>query len=106
MNRRSFLRNAWLLPFCTSAVAQKTSSMARRQVFKISINAYSFNKLLNDAIRGRGEGTTLLKVLEFVAQNKCEGFDPTGYFFSRLPPCTSRFLRRFPKEARCPISAS
>ena len=80
--------------------------MARRQEFKISINAYSFNKLLNDAIRGRGEGTTLLKVLEFVAQNKCEGFDPTGYFFSRLPPCTSRFLRRFPKEARCPISAS
>src|SRR5262249_31600050 len=85
MNRRSFLRNASLVPFCASAFAQKASSPAGRQVFKVSVNAYSFNKLLNDAIRGRGEGRTLLKVLDFAAQNKCEGFDPTGYFFPGYP---------------------
>src|ERR1700682_4734323 len=57
----------------------------RSVTLKTSWNAYSFNKLLSDAIRGRGEGVTLVQVLEFAANNKFEGFDPTGYFFPGYP---------------------
>ena len=60
MNRRHFLQTAGVtvgLPFLGKAAPAET--------LKISLNAYSFNKLLNDAIRGRGEGTTLMKLLDF-----------------------------------------
>src|SRR5947208_8631032 len=80
MNRRDFLQSAAIaagLPLLDKA--------AGGQTLKISLNAYSFNKLLNDAIRGRGEGTTLMKLLDFAAQNKFEGFDATAYFFPGYP---------------------
>src|SRR5947208_1630554 len=54
-------------------------------VLKVSLNAYSFNKLLNDAIRGRGAGVTLMQLLDFCAKNKFDGFDATGYFFPGYP---------------------
>src|SRR5215467_9385292 len=79
MNRRTFIQATAACAFAPAGFAAAKPSL------KVSINAYSFNKLLNDAIRGRGEGTTLLKVLEFAAKNKCEGFDPTGYFFPGYP---------------------
>src|SRR4051794_13338414 len=84
MNRRDFLQTAAItagLPLLAKA--------ARTETLKISLNAYSFNKLLNDAIRGRGEGTTLMKLLDFSAQNKFEGFDATGYFFPGYPAVPS-----------------
>ena len=108
MNRRDFVRSALLLPSGTAlAHAQERNRptgrangqfdtideqqvregdrRAGRTVLKVSLNAYSFNKLLNDAIRGRGEGITLIQVLEFAAKNQFEGFDPTGYFFPGYP---------------------
>jgi sugar phosphate isomerase/epimerase len=84
MNRRDFLQTAAVaagLPLLSKAAATET--------LKISLNAYSFNKLLNDAIRGRGEGTTLIKLLDFAAQNKFEGFDATGYYFPSYPEVPS-----------------
>src|SRR4051812_49744626 len=78
MHRRNFLRCAAAAPLA-AALAQK------RATLKTGLNAYSFNKLLNDAIRGRGEGITLMGVLEFAARNKFDGFDPTGYFFPGYP---------------------
>ena len=84
MNRRDFLQTAAIaagLPLLGKAAATET--------LKISLNAYSFNKLLNDAIRGRGEGTTLMKLLDFAAQNKFEGFDATGYYFPGYPEVPS-----------------
>jgi sugar phosphate isomerase/epimerase len=78
MDRRSFLKCAAALP-AAAGLAQK------RVTLKTSLNAYSFNKLLNDAIRGRGEGITLVGVLEFAAKNKFEGFDATGYYFPGYP---------------------
>src|SRR5438067_2280694 len=80
MNRRGFIQTAIAaagLPVLTSA--------AGSQKLKISLNAYSFNKLLNDAIRGRGEGVTLIQLLDFAAKNKFEGFDATGYYFPGYP---------------------
>jgi hypothetical protein len=55
----------------------------------IASAAYSFNKLLNDSIKGRGPGVTLVQVLEFAAKNKFDGFDATGYFFPGYPAVPS-----------------
>ncbi len=84
--RRHFLKTAALLPLF-GAAAQTPAK--RSAALKVSLNAYSFNKLLNDNIRGRAEGITLVQVLEFAAKNKFEGFDATGYYFPgypKLPP--------------------
>jgi len=90
VNRRSFLKAGALLTGPLSglvpawlAVAQPASK--RKAVLKTSLNAYSFNKLLNDNIRGRGPGITLVQVLEFAAKNKFAGFDATGYYFPGYP---------------------
>ena len=58
---------------------------AKPPALKTALNAYSFNKLLNDSIKGRGPGVTLVQVLEFAAKYKFDGFDPTGYFFPGYP---------------------
>jgi sugar phosphate isomerase/epimerase len=58
---------------------------APRPGLKTSLNAYSFNKMLNDRIRGRAEGIDLIGVLEFAAKTGFEGFDPTGYYFPGYP---------------------
>ena len=80
MNRRNFIKTAALLPICAAA-----QDKTKLPVLKVSLNAYSFNKLLNDSIRGRGEGVTLLQVVEFAAKNKFDGIDPTGYYFPGYP---------------------
>ncbi|HEV2687375.1 MAG TPA: sugar phosphate isomerase/epimerase family protein [Bryobacteraceae bacterium] len=79
--RRGFIRSASALPFC----AAWSIAAPAKPVLKVSLNAYSFNKMLNDSLKGRGEGITLLQVLEFAAKNKFEGFDPTGYYFPGYP---------------------
>jgi len=79
--RRNFIHSACALPLL--AAARPLS--AARPSLKVSLNAYSFNKLLNDNIKGRGEGVTLKQVLEFAAKNKCDGFDATGYYFPGYP---------------------
>src|SRR5207245_7348514 len=48
---------------------------------KISCNAYSFAKLLNDQLQKRGPGMSLLDLAEFCAKQNFDGFDPTGYYF-------------------------
>lgn len=96
-SRRDFIRRTSLAPGAMAvaglcgfpALAGQTAKRPSRAVPKTSLNAYSFNKLLNDASRGRGEGVTLLQLVEFAAKNKFEGFDPTGYYFPgypKLPP--------------------
>src|SRR5262249_23503559 len=52
---------------------------------KVSLNAYSFNKLLNDNIRGRGDGVTLMQLVDFCAKYKFDAIDPTGYYFPGYP---------------------
>jgi sugar phosphate isomerase/epimerase len=48
---------------------------------KVSLNAYSFARPLNDHLRGRGNGMTLFELLDFCAQHDFEALDPTGYYF-------------------------
>ncbi len=77
IHRRDFLRGAALLPLGLAAAAP--------QNLKVSLNAYSFNKLLNDAIRGRGEGVTLMQLVDFSAKNGFDALDATGYYFPGYP---------------------
>ena len=80
MNRRSFLQltGGALAPL--PALAQP-----KRQILKTSLNAYSFNKMLNDKIKGRGEGISLLQVCDFAAKCRFDAVDPTGYYFPGYP---------------------
>jgi sugar phosphate isomerase/epimerase len=90
LTRRGFLAGAALLPL----------SAAQRPALKTALNAYSFNKLLNDSVKGRGPGVTLVQVLEFAAKNKFDGFDPTGYFFPGYPAVPGdSFVDSFKKRA-------
>jgi len=84
------------LPFAAATVAGLGNSLslfaaedpgkrAGGPHLKISLNAYSFNKLLNDNIRHRGPGVTLLQVMDFAAKCKFDGFDATGYYFPGYP---------------------
>jgi sugar phosphate isomerase/epimerase len=84
LNRRAFLKSAGLLSL--GAVA---AHAAGKSNLKTSLNAYSFNKMLNDRIKGRGEGITLVQVMEFAAKCKFDGFDATGYFFPGYPAVPS-----------------
>src|SRR6185369_15512719 len=53
--------------------------------FRTSLNAYSFNRMLNDQLKGRGKGVSLLELMEFCAEQDFDGIDPTGYFFPGYP---------------------
>src|SRR3954453_10386185 len=94
--RREFLSRAAVLPVCGAVLGPALARVALAASdgpaahsgpagLKVSINAYSFSKLLNDNLKGRGPGTTLIQVLEFAAKCKSDGFDPTGYFFPNYP---------------------
>lgn len=93
LNRREFIRlastfpvgvAALSVPSLSSRAAEPAKGSAAAQL-KVSLNAYSFNKLLNDSIKNRGPGVTLLQVLEFSAKQRFEGFDATGYYFPGYP---------------------
>jgi sugar phosphate isomerase/epimerase len=85
MNRRKFIHSLSLLPLSGLAFAGPQAAKKKSAALKVSLNAYSFNKLLNDAIRGRGEGVTLMQLLDFCAKDKFDGFDATGYFMPGYP---------------------
>jgi sugar phosphate isomerase/epimerase len=84
MNRRSFLRAAGAAGAGLPALPMLVRATGS-QTLKTSLNAYSFNKMLNDRIRGRGEGISLIQVCEFAAKCKFEGIDATGYYFPGYP---------------------
>ncbi len=90
-NRRNFIRDAALLPLGLAAggmgpagspaCGQTPIKRSGGAKLKISLNAYSFARLLNDQLRGRGKGMTLFELLDFCAQHDFDAIDPTGYYF-------------------------
>jgi sugar phosphate isomerase/epimerase len=93
MNRRTFLKS-------TAGAAAGSILYAAKAVLKTSLNAYSFNKMLNDAIKGRGKGITLVEVMEFAAKNKFDAIDATGYFFPGYPEVPpNSYIDNFKKRA-------
>jgi len=89
IHRRKFLKHASALPLYAAGLASLAQAPAKKDKLKTALNAYSFTKLLNDNVKGRGEGKTLVQVLEFAAENKFDGFDATGYFFPGYPKVPS-----------------
>jgi sugar phosphate isomerase/epimerase len=86
-NRRRFLQGAVLLPLAAalpgSAARAAVEPIQRTggPALKVSLNAYSFAKLLNDQLRGRAAGISLFDLAEFCAKHNFDGFDATGYYF-------------------------
>jgi sugar phosphate isomerase/epimerase len=94
IHRRDFLKSASLLPLCaatglslasTSASAMEPIKRSGGPRLKIGLNAYSFSKLLNDHVKGRGPGVSLFDLVEFCAKYNFDGLDATGYFFPGYP---------------------
>ena len=82
------------------AAAQEPIKRIGGASLKISLNAYSFSKLLNDQIKHRGPGTSLFDLLDFCAKNDFEGIDPTGYFFPSYPEVPSdEIVNNFKRRA-------
>ena len=91
-NRRNFLRTATCLPVAAAAGGLTELAAAAAPIqrngdanLKISLNAYSFSKALNDQIKGRGKGMSLFDLLDFCAEHDFDAIDPTGYFFPGYP---------------------
>lgn len=94
-SRRSFLKGIGLLPVAaaTTCVLGHRSAFAEIQPIhrtggselKVSLNAYSFAKLLNAKIKHHGEGVDLFDLVDFCAKYNIDGLDATGYFFPGFP---------------------
>ena len=90
-NRRQFLKGASLLPLCTAGIGLGTVAALAAAgpikrvggaALKVSCNAYSFAKLLNNQLQGRaGSGMSLFELAEFCAKQNFDGVDYTGYYF-------------------------
>ena len=93
-NRREFLKRAGLLPLaaasmqlgCLPAFAEpQPIQRSGGPMLKVSLNAYSFSKLLNDKVKRHSMGMDLFELVEFCAKYNFDGFDATGYFFPGYP---------------------
>ena len=81
--RRHFLKTAALAPLAVGALVSPAAQAALappKRVgganLKISLNAYSFAKLLNDQLLGRGAGMSL--VWDTTARPNSEGSEKVG----------------------------
>ena len=106
-SRRHFLKTAALLPVAAAigpgiAFAVEPPKRVGGANLKISLNAYSFAKMLNDQLLGRGAGMSLVELAEFCAKHNFDAIDPTAYYFpgyrERKPP-TDKWLFEF--KRRC-----
>lgn len=94
-NRREFLKAATLLPLGAVSALEfgSISAFAAPQpikrdggpMLKVSLNAYSFSRLLNDKIKRNQSGVDLFNLVDFCAKYNFDGFDATGYFFPGYP---------------------
>jgi sugar phosphate isomerase/epimerase len=89
-SRRAFLKKSALLPLAVGVLGPSASPLFARvdpvkrtggPLLKISLNAYSFGKLLNDHALARGPGMSLFELADFCAKTGFDAFDPTGYYF-------------------------
>jgi sugar phosphate isomerase/epimerase len=111
VNRRDFITRASLLPMGAAAgVALGASGHPAAAAapirrgggprLKTSLNAYSFNKPLNDQIKGRAKGISLFDLLETCAEMDFDALDPTGYFFPGYPKVPSdKYINDFKRRA-------
>lgn len=111
LSRRDFLHRASLLPVgaavgvgfgsaAVPAVAQTPIKRLGGPKLKTSLNAYCFNKMLNDNLKGRGKGITLFELLDYCAEQNFDALDPTGYFFPGYPKVPAdKYVNDFKRRA-------
>ncbi len=114
-NRREFLCRATSVPaamaaassiglgvlgVAATAAAQTPIQRVGGSRLKTSLNAYSFSKALNDALKTPGQGMTLFNLLDFCAEQNFDGIDPTGYFFPGYPAVPAeKYINDFKRRA-------
>jgi sugar phosphate isomerase/epimerase len=108
LTRRELLTRASLVPLGAAlgvglggaALAQKPIKRAGGPKLKVSLNAYSFSKALNDRLKGRARGMSLFDLLDFCAEHDFDAIDPTGYFFPGYPRVPAdKYLNEFKRRA-------
>jgi len=107
LGRRSFLKQAALLPAAAAGLAAPgllhAAAPAARvggSKLKLSLNAFSFNGALMDGLAGKPGGVSLFDVLDFCAKHDFEAIDPTGYYFPGYPAVPSRdYTNKFKRHA-------
>jgi sugar phosphate isomerase/epimerase len=106
-SRRGLFRKASILALCAAGGMPARNLLAQTPIervggssLKISLNAYSFSKLLNDFNKKRGPGISLMALLDFCAKNNFDGLDPTGYFFPTYPEVPpDDYINNFKRKA-------
>ncbi len=110
LTRRDVLKRASLAPLAAAlagglggaatACAQAPLKRAGGCKLKLSLNAYSFNKALNDRIKRRGKGMSLFDLLDYCAEQNFDAIDPTGYFFPGYPKVPDdKYVNDFKRRA-------
>jgi sugar phosphate isomerase/epimerase len=120
ITRRNFLRTAGAFPFAAAAgfgVAPQPAHAELHPVprsgstmLKVSLNAFSFSRLLNAKLKHGQDGIDLFELVDFCAKHNIDGMDATGYFFPGfpdVPPDSYIFdLKRHAFESGVGISGS
>lgn len=104
-SRRDFLRGATAAPLAAvgfvaaaslglvsepTAIGLKPIQREGSTILKVSVNAFSFSRLLNTKVKHHREGgMDLFDLVDFCAKHNIDGFDPTGYFFPGFPDVPS-----------------
>jgi len=94
LSRRGFVRAAAILPFAATGFNFVSDSAQARVIpvprsgptmLKVSLNAFSFSRLLNAKLKHGKDGIDLFDLVDFCAKYGIDGMDPTGYFFPGFP---------------------
>jgi sugar phosphate isomerase/epimerase len=98
-NRRNFIKSAALFPLAVAAGLESRIRPAVAEtrpvkrvggpMLKVSLNAYSFSKLLNSKVKRQGSGVDLFDLVDFCAKYNFDGLDATSYFFPGYPKVPS-----------------
>ena len=95
MKRRTLLKSLAALPLATAAGsgwAAVNENYGPR--FKLSLNIYSFNRLLREG------AVDLFDLLKFCAEHDFDAIDPTGYYFPGYPAVPpDDYINSFKKRA-------
>jgi sugar phosphate isomerase/epimerase len=83
--KKIVLALAFISMYSASLHAQKPVVRKGGSYVRTSLNAYSFNTLLNEGMKSPGKGMTMFQLLDFAAKNNFDAIDLTGYFFPGYP---------------------
>jgi sugar phosphate isomerase/epimerase len=86
---RNIMLAVALASICSASIAQKPIDRKGVSFVRTSLNAYSFNSMLNEGLKGGGKGIDIFALLDFCAQNNFDAVDLTGYFFPGYPKAPS-----------------